>query len=386
MKKSVKIVIGLLGGFIVLLVVAALFLNSQSFFKYAVSPEIVSVELIDDNPVYLKEVKDIHKEEMEYFEEIGEELDDSYLNFDESGSVYEFKVTLSDGREFVIPSNSFIFTVDKAHQVHVSAYVQYSKCIEAEKQGAQTVPVYIEAELYKGTFDEPVDTFETTDEKEYTASRIESIKPLFDSPLAVSGTDYKLEEKEFEITYSDGTVKKLSPVREEAKTDRPYDFERYTFDGEPLLLNDSLTDNARYLEISYLDAKTKVQLVSLFGKGEGPFSDIKITDYTFDEENELDTVSMTLTKNDGETQKITAEYPGREVNNAIYADYIDGFPIYLRVSYSTDEIIIGVTASKVNDIIKVASPKKTKLLDLYDFEMYGADFFSIMHHLLGLGD
>ena len=389
MKKSVKIIIAVAVVFVALFAGAVAFLHSHSFFKYAVSPEITSVELTDSNPISLKAVKRYYEQNKSFAEENGEEVT---FHLNDSFTEHRLKVTLSDGRALDLSGLDFTFDVDAVHEIRIYAYVKYNECIEAENQGKTTVPVYIEAELLKGNSRyHCVNSYETVAEKQITASSVEYIKPLFDTELTVKGREYNLEEKKFEIKYADGTVKTVSPVK--TKDGYPvsnYDYEMYTLDGKTMLFNEQGNGDSYTLEVGFFDESVTMNIKSYYDEGDRPYEKIEITDCTFGQGNEIDKLSFAITKADGTIENYTVAYPENDLLYVPVVGFLDGYCIRADVieapatkKFPTGELFIYINVDEylLSDHKDFPAPEKISLTDMYPFDIYGADFFAAIQGL-----
>ena len=132
MKKKTKILLSILGVFLVLLTVTTVFLATQGFFKHIKSPEIESITFTDSNPISVKDLEAAKAKDLEMYP--NELHEDYYLNFGESvffegtGIEYTYEVTYTNGLTQEISSLEIggTKTEDGMHTVFVSAYVSYN--------------------------------------------------------------------------------------------------------------------------------------------------------------------------------------------------------------------------------------------------------------------
>ena len=385
MKKTVKIIIGIFCTLAIIIGAFAIFLGCKGFFRYVSTPEIVSIEITDSNPISLKEAN----REFDEFDD-GEKHEESYCHIGDMNIMHEYTVTLSDKSEFTFPSldPDPFHTIDKAHSVYVDAYIKRSDVEKALKQKKDTVPVYIEAELYKGDYDEPVYVFECESEKQFAQAVVESIKPLFDSPITISGgANYKLEEKKFEITYADGTVKVLSPT-EVKKPDEfdLYDCERYTLDGKTMSIYDSYVDKKREITLVFFDEETKIEVVPV-DTDKSSFKKLDCTEVSLPDETENGIAHFTVTKNDGTTEDFTYEFTKEDLGTNRYAAFTEGYPIYICINYTRQQngngdIVVTLSAHGYGESEQTfVAPHLYDANVPFDFEYAGATVFSILHSL-----
>ena len=392
MKKKTKILLSILGVFLILIAATTVFLASQGFFKHIKSPEIESIGFADSNPVSVKDLEAAKAKDLEMYP--GELHEDYYLNFGDAGLLegtgieYTYEVTYTNGLTQEISSLEIggTKTEDGMHTVFVSAYVSYNDYIKAKEEGKDTIPVYIEAEIYKADYDPaPADYYEGMTVKKYTDGFVEEIEPLFDKELTVKGTEYEFEKKKFRVKYTDGTEKILSPVSHKDKNIyQGYDYRRYSLDGTYIVLSDMSTEEGLILTVRYLDSKTEFKVKSVYTEGNLPIEKIEINDYEIDANTgkDISEVTYTVTKKDGTAVEITSKADG---NGDFDSGYVDGCTITVKAQKSRKPsgIVLGVGLSKglgfdAYDVEQIETPEKITLLDIIDFEYLGAIFFAFL--------
>lgn len=393
MKKKTKILLSILGVFLVLLTAATVFLTSQGFFKHIKSPEIESIGFSDTNPVSVKDLEAAKKSTQEMFPD--EPMDDYYLNFGqagisrETGIEYTYEITYTDGTIQEISSLALggTETEDGMHTVFVDAYVSYNEYIKAKEAGEDTVPVHFEAEIYKADYDPaPADYYEGMSTKKYTDGIVEEIEPLFDEELTVKGLEYEFEKKKFRVKYTDGTEKTLSPVSlKEKNIYHGYDYNRYSLDGAYMVLNEVSAEEGHMLNVRYLDSEMKFKINSVYTEDNLPIEKIEIKDYKIDVNTgkDISSVTYTVTKNDGTTEDITAKANEKGIFDL---GYVDGCSIIVRTQKTRKPSGIALAigpasnglSSKPYAVEQIETPEKITLLDIIDFEYLGAIFFAFL--------
>ncbi|MBR3816851.1 MAG: hypothetical protein IKJ27_09020 [Clostridia bacterium] len=312
-------------------------------------PTVESVRFIDDVPVSVKDIE-TGKEMIEEFidemlkefeEEFGElefdietvlnilgyeskeELYDFYLSDCDYG--YKVEATLSDGSVYEIDFPEGRAEIDRYTYIYIDAVVKYKDFVAAKEAGESEIPVTVSCEvisdisgigkessfvLYKDTVDcfvksiAPVSTLDTTYYED-------SVMP-------------NLEGESFVITFADSTQKtckaKFDPAEDE-----------FVLDGA--VLSSLIFGNKAY--ISYYDAVYEFDITYV----DSPYESIELTDYDFDEENGLTSVSYKIVKNNGTSKSFTVDVTPY-LCEELYPFYTTvGFYDSMPVTVSCDEII-----------------------------------------------
>lgn len=322
----------------------------QSFAFTVKLPTVESVRFLDDVPVSVKDIetgKEMVEELIdeflkEYEEEFGElELDfETVLNmlgYESKEALYDYKlsdcdygykaeVVLSDGSIYEIDLFEGWAEIDRYTYIYIDAVVKYNDYLKAAEAEKDEVPVTVSCEvksdisgigkestfvLYKDTVDcfvksiVPVSTLDTTYYED-------SVMP-------------NLASKSFLITYADSTQKTCK-----AKFD-PSEGE-FVLDGA--VLSSIIFGNKAY--ISYYDAVYEFDITYT----ESPYESIEITDYTFDPEKGLTSVSCKIIKENGKSKSITADL----------TPFLDGelYPSYADVAFY-DSMLVTVWCEEIID-------------------------------------
>lgn len=281
-------------------------------------PEIVSVEAADDYPVSLKDA--------EFYCEDYEDIYDLYF----SDVAYKFRVTLSDGQQYVIPLGLFgMSDIDLySGRLEIDAVTSLSKCKDKIEKGESTADVSVQVRLiqHKSAFVSrtvTVDSFDTVIEKDLVPCIVESVVHLSDKPAEIYSFNNldDISGEKFEITYGDGTKKVVTATCER---DEVGFFKNY-LDGYPVsLIYSDYTDT----EIYFLDSRTPLEI----DIKRNDFERIELEYCTFDEVGELRKVDYVITKTDGTSLKRSSEdlhyFDGSE---KYLIDCVEGQYIYLAV-------------------------------------------------------
>ncbi len=387
MKKKTKILLSILGVFLILIAATTVFLASQGFFRYARSPEIEFIGFSDTNPISVKDLERAYREKEEEYKNEENSFEDAYLSLDDTGIEYTYEVTF---KNHIIEEYSSLEKMsnplDGMHNMFISAYVSYNDYIKAKEEGKDTIPVYLEAEIYKADYDPAaVDYYEGMTVKKYTDGFVEEIEPLFDKELTVKGTEYEFEKKKFRVKYTDGTEKILSPVSHKDKNIyQGYDYRRYSLDGTYMVLSDRSTEEGLILTVRYLDSEMEFKVNSVYTEDNLPIEKIEIKDYKIDVNTgkDISKVTYTVTKKDGTAVEITAK---ADEDGNFDSGYVDGCSVIVRTQKSRKPsgIVLGVGLSKglgfdAYDVEQIETPEKITLLDIIDFEYLGAIFFAFL--------
>ncbi len=382
MKKSKQVILILLGIIIAAAVVGGLLLNHFSFFKYADTPEIVSVEFVDQNPLSMKAFRSYIEEKQQYYESKNEKLDPSdygfYIN---SFPVYhEFKVTLSDGRTVNVSSQHNIAQIDDATSVSVLALVKYGECLAVENNPSPMVPVTLTAILSTSKYADCTKEFEFQAQKPLIPSYLQSFTAHISEgkTYVVDSENFKFNEDTFDIVYADGTSKTVSAVKDEH-------FGSYSIDGHPVIVDSGVNTVDGQDYICYLDEKYPLPNGS-FNLSDPSFT-AKITSYTFNEKGLVDVVNFDITKEDGTVipASVTVDKYGFETTTT-YKNIDDFYPRVV-VEYSgmfnpfaknTVYITVADRYTALDTVI-LENPKGLSFFRSFDMSLEGAEFFAMLH-------
>lgn len=298
-------------------------------------PTVVSVENYNSTPI-------------SYSEFMTGSLDANYedaseLEFSEVRHI--FKVTLSDGQEYLVYSNPGRTRLKNTdYYICLETTFDNVEFVKAFESGENTVTVDITATVQRGSFMSRKNVFSfftTSVEREITERIVENVTPTDSTPLTVY---YDSEEcsfigREFEITYSDGRK-----VTDTVKlTSDPATGEYYELDRHPIR--------------TYLDEENS-EVWFFFYDYEGsmkaeakpyPFTSIEITDCVLDEEYNISSLSYNVTRADGTTESYTKELFATTYFDYHIYDLLDGYELTAdrEIIYPKlfEDIEVEVTAS-----------------------------------------
>ncbi len=318
--------------FISVLLTMLVILSSTANISFAASgfissqPTVESVEVLDDYP--------ISRMELDYdgFLQFAATKDDKYW-LSLSYFPYTFKITLSDGT--VIEHNDCYdynsIVIDDDTVLLIEAYVTGDKLYEAFKNKKDTVEFNVDCVTYNPNFSIFVDTDDLTNnktgkrftfQKKYVDAYVKSITPVttLDSSIFKDPDYFNLAGEKFKVKYYDGTSKTYTVVNNGINSDtrKP----QYTLNG--IEIYSWVYDNE--VTISYLEAEY-VHKVSVKAN---PYKSLKITDYKFDDEAGL--TSITFEATGKKTRTYTVDLTGYQ--DTRYADgYIPNTKIAALYGY-----------------------------------------------------
>ncbi len=256
-------------------------------------PVVESVEFIDSYPV--------SKMELGFYDYSSEEEDgdESYYNlFYNSIFPYELKVTLSDGTKVDYKSTSSILDsvliVDDDTSLIVMPFVDAEELVAAEKNGVDEVTVYVNCITFNPSgftslIGENVE-YETLREfevkKTFCTNYVKSIKPVSTlSNTVYEGAEYyEIGGEKFRVEYFDGTKKTYTVVENGVSAD--YSVPQYTLGGIEITADVFFGET----EIFYIDNSYTFEVE----EKPYPFKEINVTDYTFDPEVGLTSITYEI--------------------------------------------------------------------------------------------
>ena len=299
-----------------------------------------------DKIEYAKDVKPLS-----YKEIIAQskESDDGYVykSFDTGYNVY-----FSDGKKFENVNYSIIGHKG-VEAIVLTEVINVAECTEAINQGKTTVNVDVNVSVaYRGR---PTVYKTFTLEKPIVKEFVKNIT-FVDTLPEIKEDDYNINfnfvGKKFEIEYADGT-KKVAAV-EETEFDFLLDGESISIYNRDSYYYDDVTGEKIYytgITVEFMDEKIIIDKQEHICN----YSSIEISDYSFNNEGKLASVTYRLTHKDGnviEKTKTFDEGIKADTFDGIIIDTIDGYDVKVRVhispavfrqnSYCFVEIIYGL--------------------------------------------
>lgn len=304
----------------ILMLVTAVPLQSFAAFDFFY-PTVDKIE-------YAKDVKPLS-----YKEIIAQskESDDGYVyNFFDTG----YNVYFSDGKKFENVNYSFI-RHKGVEAIVLPEVINVAECTEAINQGKTTVNVDVNVSVaYRGR---PTVYKTFTLERPIIKEFVKNIT-FVDTLPEIKEDDYNINfnfvGKKFEIEYADGT-KKVAAV-EETEFDFLLDGESISIYNRDSYYYDDVTGEKIYytgITVEFMDEKIIIDKQEHICN----YSSIEISDYSFNNEGKLASITYRLTHKDGnviEKTNTIDEGVKADTFDGIIVDTIDGYDVKVNVYVS----------------------------------------------------
>lgn len=389
MKKIISLMLALV------LILGCFSVESFAAFSLSSAPTVKSVEFTGKrakSPISKAEVKEY--QEMGYAEN-GEAFDLSFSSIN-----YQYKVTLSNGKEIVYSNDDLYVEIDNSHVLYIEATVSAKNYNQAIKDKAKKINVDISCTIESTGFS--LSSLFSSEAKPQTFTLKKGLVDRYIKSLKyVSGLSKKiykdadyidLKGAKFEFVYYNGnkatyTVKEYKPDNDTLSQLPSYlqailiSSKSYTLNG--VSINYELTKKG--IDFYYMDAPKCSKKVTLLSN---PYKSIKITDYDFDASKGLQSVTFKLTKKDGKSKSytcdtskyVTADYP---IPNMVIKS-IDGYNIwlddydyssssmdgeYIKEEESADDSKLVICVSlgeKLSDSVEFEAPKSDSTAEIFE--------------------
>lgn len=341
MKKLIAVVIT------VIMFIAVCPLQSLAFTVKL--PTVESVKFVDDVPVSIKDIETSKAMIEELIDEMLAEFEEEYgeLQFDLESIIdmlgydsveelynyfffgtdygYKLEAVLSDGSVYEIDLSEGYAEIDRYTYIDVEAMVKYADYLAAVEAGENTVPVAVSCAVVSD-----ISGIEKSSEfileKETVDCFVKSIAPV----TALDDTYYEesempnLEGESFVVTFADSS-KEIYKAK---------------FDPEigEFVLGDATLGSIVFMDraiIGYYDAVYEYDITCV----DSPYESIEITDYAFDVDNGLTSVTYEIVETDGKSKSFTVDTTPY-LDGGLYPDYTTiGFYDSMTISLNCDEII-----------------------------------------------
>lgn len=333
--------------------------------EFLKAPTVTNVTLSEKSykSVSLKEMKAYYKDIEETIKKIEEQygykLEDlikeypsvgnmlsSFYNFDlgNSGFYYEYDVTLSNGKTYTVPAEDGMVEINAFVEVYVEAGVSKDEYLKAKDKGAKSIKLDYSAQVYSNVLQDftKEGDYKAQEKIKVVSSVVKSISPVSGFPTKIyEYADFiDLDGAKFKIKYSDGTEKTAKVVQKIEQENGVYTGDvTYELDGNPLyVIEDYYDDDSIGLKVYFLDAEYGKKLA----EAECPFKSVKIKDCVFDYEKGLQSITYTITRNDGKSKTYTKEITGEmSLSYMGEIDVIDGYFVYVSpigdIDYEVEE-------------------------------------------------
>ncbi len=361
MKKLTAVVLTVLMLFSALSVTS--FAAGLDFLK---APTVTKVTLSEKSykSVSLKEMKAYYKDIEETIEKIEEQygykLEDlikeypsvgnmlsSLYNFDlgNSGFYYEYDVTLSNGKTYTVPADEGMIEVNAFVEVYVEAGVSKDEYLKAKDKGAKSIKLDYSAQVYSNVLQDYTEDgdYSAQEKIKVVSSVVKSISPVSGFPTKIyEYADFiDLDGAKFKIKYSDGTEKTAKVVQKVEQENGVYTGDvTYELDGKPLYAMEDYYDaDSMGVRVYFLDAEYGKKLP----EAKCPFKSVKIKDCVYDFEKGFQSITYTITRNNGKSKTYTKEING-EMSLSVMGkiDVIDGYFVYVStigdIDYEVEQV------------------------------------------------
>ena len=326
MKKTLKKT--LIFTLVLTLLLSALSVQGFALFNF---DKIEKIEVTGYEKFSLKQME----EYIAWLEEDYEPEDDDYLY-----TLYcDADITISSGEVISTDEYGYGYSENGKRIIDVYASVDARECVEAYKNGDNTVTLYVEVFL-ESSIGVELDRKTVEQEITFPDCFVESLTLVSGEIKAyeVDG-DYTLSNLDglcFDIVYGDG-----SEVRATVKGESTALFRSYTLDGERIYIYMYDEDGEPVAEIEYYDCiiTAPVEIQSF------PVEDVSIDSVTFDDNFNEQVLTYTVERTDGTTDTLTYEFGEPQTSLSLgdmsvalydYASY-DGFTVTVYVVTSEGE-------------------------------------------------
>lgn len=256
-------------------------------------PSVVEIEQIDSYPISNREIEE-DLLAANYYDR---------LETDFSAVDYKYKVTLDNGKEFILSPGSRVQDIGAPDSyLEVNGYIWTDEHGQIIKSSENTVEITVSAKIINSSSRHDIlGEYECTYEKEIVDCIVEDLRCVSTTPVSVYKDCDKIfiDGCEIEIIYSDGRKVVAKP---EMSEDGTYQ----TLDGHTLNVwgvddNEDGTDER--VGISILDFFDVCEID--ITEKEYPFSAIELTDCTFDENYRITSFSYKVTYKDGTVKQFS---------------------------------------------------------------------------------
>ncbi len=323
MKKIRKITAIML---VALMMMSLMSIQSFAALDFLRAPRPEKVEILDDIPVSLADIR-YNAEIIEELEAEGIELEEEDYRccLDASLLDYEYEITLTNGKKVKYTNDDFGYVeVDRIYEVSCEAYIEYEDWKELLESDLDTVEVHFEIYVYSNLLERDVDEEPAvfTLEKSVVPCVVKSVTPVSGIPASVyEDYDYiDLEGAKFRVTYADGSKETLTAEQKVTDAEAFFPSVKYTLGGKDLVTYNDEDE----LTVYYEDAEYTCKLKTV----KSPLEAVEITECDYTPEEGLKSISYTVTYTNGKTYDFTKTFSETESGTVMWYGIIDCFDGY----------------------------------------------------------